>query len=103
MATTSPFPEDSDESPRVEDELIGLDPDDPETQAFAAHLERQQRVRPSYTVEGYLSDVGDFADSANRLGGHYKMMAGLLVLLILLGVTITAWDALVYVFETFTR
>jgi hypothetical protein len=45
----------------------------------------------------------DFADSANRLGGHYKLMAGILVVLILLGVTVTAWDALVYVFETFTR
>jgi hypothetical protein len=102
MATTS-FPEDPDQSPRIEDELIGLDPDDPETQAFAAHLERQHRVHPSYTVEGYLSDMGEFADSANRLGGHYKLMAGILALLILLGVTVTAWDALVYVFETFTR
>jgi hypothetical protein len=103
MATTSSFPDDPDKPTSVDDELIGLDPDDPETQAFVEHLERQQRVRPSYTVEGYLSDMGDFADSANRLGGHYKLMAGILVLLILLGVTITAWDAVVFVFETFTR
>jgi hypothetical protein len=103
MATTSSFPEDPDQSPRIDDELIGLDPDDPETKAFAAHLERQHRVRSSYTVEGYLSDVGDFADSANRLGGHRKLMASILVLLILLGVTITAWDALVYVVNTFLR
>ncbi|TDV55344.1 hypothetical protein [Actinophytocola oryzae] len=103
MATTSSFPEDPNESPRLEDELIGLDPDDPETRAFRAHLERQHRVRASYTVEGYLSDVGDFADSANRLGGHRKLMAGILVLLILLGVTITAWDALVFVWHTFTN
>ncbi|HEX6354093.1 hypothetical protein [Actinophytocola sp.] len=103
MATTSSFPDDPDKSPRVEDELIGLDPDDPETQAFAAHLARQHRVHSSYTVEGYLADMRDFADSANRLGGHYKLMAGILVVLILLGVTVTAWDALVYVFETFTR
>jgi hypothetical protein len=103
MATTSSFPEDPNESPRVEDELIGLDPDDPETQAFRAHLERQHTVRPSFTVEGYLSDMGDFADSANRLGGHRKLMASILVILILLGVTITAWDALVYVVNTFTR
>jgi hypothetical protein len=86
---------------QFDDELIGLDPEDPEAQAFAAHLERQQKVRPSYTVEGYLSDVGDFADSANRLGGHYKLMAAILVLLILLGVTITAWDSLVFVVTTF--
>lgn len=101
MAATS-VPEDPDDE-QVADELIGLDPDDPETQAFAAHLRRQHDVRPSFTVEGYLSDVSDFADSANRLGGHHKLMAAILVLLILLGVTITAWDALVYVVETFTR
>jgi hypothetical protein len=101
MATTSP--EDPDRSPRIDDELIGLDPDDPETQAFRAHLERQHQVRPSFTVEGYLSDVSDFADSANRLGGHYKLMAAILVVLILLGVTVTAWDALVFVWTTFTR
>ena len=103
MATASSFPDEPDSSPRLDDELIGLDPDDPETQAFRAHLERQHRVRPSYTVEGYLSDMSDFADSANRLGGHRKLMAGLLALLILLGVTITAWDALVFVLATFTR
>jgi hypothetical protein len=104
MAATS-VPDDPDHirSPQFDDELIGLDPDDPEAKAFAEHLERQRRVRSGYTVEGYLSDMGDFADSANRLGGHYKVMAGLLVLLILLGVTITAWDALVFVVTTFTR
>lgn len=101
MATTSP--EDPDKPPTIDDELIGLDPDDPETQAFRAHLERQHHVRPSYTVEGYLSGVSDFADSANRLGGHRKLMASILVILILLGVTVTAWDALVYVWTTFTR
>jgi hypothetical protein len=47
--------------------------------------------------------MGEFADSANRLGGHRKLMAGILVFLILLGVTVTAWDALVYVWTTFTR
>ncbi|MDQ3786575.1 MAG: hypothetical protein M3422_04940 [Actinomycetota bacterium] len=100
-ATAYPDEPEKQRSVQFDDELIGLDPDDPEAQAFAAHLERQQRVRPSYTVEGYLSDVGDFADSANRLGGHYKLMAAILVLLILLGVTITAWDALVFVVSTF--
>jgi hypothetical protein len=86
---------------RFDDDLIGLDPSDPEARAFAEHLERQQRVHPSYTVEGYLSDMGDFAASANRLGGHRKLMASLLALLILLGVIVTAWDAIVYVIMTF--
>jgi hypothetical protein len=100
MAATA-YPEEPEKKrSQFDDELIGLDPDDPEAQAFAAHLDRQQRVHSSYTVEGYLSDVGDFADSANRLGGHYKLMATILVLLILLGVTITAWDALVFVVNT---
>jgi hypothetical protein len=98
-ATATPNPED-DKPSQFDDELVGLDPNDPEAQAFAAHLDRQQRVRSGYTVEGYLSDMGDFADSANRLGGHHKLMAGILVLLILLGVTITAWDAVVFVFTT---
>jgi len=103
-ATSAPeSPEDDKPSNQFDDELVGLDPDDPEARAFAAHLDRQHRVRSGYTVEGYLSDVGDFADSANRLGGHYKLMAGLLVLLILLGVTITAWDAIVFVVTTFLR
>jgi hypothetical protein len=102
-ATSVPEEPERERSPEFDDELIGLDPDDPEAQAFAAHLERQRRVRSSYTVEGYLSDMGDFADSANRLGGHHKVMATLLVLLILLGVTITAWDALVFVVTTFVR
>jgi hypothetical protein len=104
MAATA-FPEDPEHkrSQRFDDELVGLDPDDPEAQAFAAHLDRTHRVRSGYTVEGYLSDVSDFADSANRLGGHHKLMAGIVVVLILLGVTITAWDAIVYVFNTFTR
>jgi hypothetical protein len=104
MAATS-FPEDPDHKRPVQfdDELADLDPDDPEARAFAEHLERQRRVRSGYTVEGYLSDMGDFADSANRLGGHHKAMAGLLVLLILLGVTIAAWDAIVFVVTTFTR
>lgn len=103
MAATAYPDEPENGSRRIDDELIGLDPEDPETKAFAQHLERQQQVRSGYTVEGYLSDVGDFADSANRLGGHYKLMAAILVLLILLGVTITAWDALVFVFNTFTH
>lgn len=102
-ASATPEPRDDRPSTRFDDELIGLDPDDPEARAFAEHLERQQRVRANYTVEGYVAGVGDFADSANRLGGHYKLMAGILVVLILLGVTVAAWDALVFVFHTFAN
>jgi hypothetical protein len=104
--------QDPDEEPRrwrdpladkFDDELLGLDPEDPEARAFAEHLRRQQTVHPSYTVEGYLSDMKDFAASANRLGGHRKLMATILVLLILLGVTVTVWDALVYAISTFAK
>lgn len=101
--------EDPDDDPRrrvdplFTDELLGLDPDDPEARAFAEHLRRQRRVRPSFTVEGYLSDMRDFAGSANRLGGHRKLMASILVLLILLGVTVAVWDALVYALNAFTK
>ncbi|MPZ83515.1 MAG: hypothetical protein GEV28_25230 [Actinophytocola sp.] len=86
-----------------DDELIGLDPDDPEARAFAEHLQRQHRLHPSFTVEGYLSDMGDWAASANRLGGHRKLMASILVLLILLGVTVTVWDALAYAISAFLK
>ncbi|OLF17886.1 hypothetical protein [Actinophytocola xanthii] len=88
---------------RFDEDLLGLDPDDPEARAFAEHLERQQRVRPGFTVEGYLSGMDDFAASANRLGGHRKLMASLLAMLILLGVIVAAWDALVYVVSTFAN
>ncbi|HEV2780990.1 MAG TPA: hypothetical protein VGX25_16520 [Actinophytocola sp.] len=84
---------------RFNDDLIGLDPDDPEAQAFAEHLDRVERTRPAYTVEGYLSGMSDFADSANRLGGHYRLMASIVAALILLGVAVAAWDAIVYVFS----
>lgn len=93
------FPEGAERSNRFHNDLIGLDPDDPEARAFAEHLDRVERVRPGYTVEGYLSGIGDFADSANRLGGHYRVMAGLLATLILLGVAVAAWDSIVYLFS----
>lgn len=86
---------------RFDDDLIGLDRDDPEARAFAEHLERQQRVHSSFTVEGYLTDIRDFAASANRLGGHRKLTVSLLALLLLLGVIVAAWDAIVYVITTF--
>ena len=55
---------------RFDDELIGLDRDDPEVQAFAAHLDRLHRQHPAFTVEGYLDDVGTFVDSVHRAEGE---------------------------------
>jgi hypothetical protein len=92
----------SDDEPRLPpgrfaDDLIGLDPADPEAKAFAEHLDRVQRVRPGYTVEGYLGGVGDFAEGANRLGGHYRVTAGIVVTLILLGVIVAVWDSFLFI------
>ncbi|QFZ17629.1 hypothetical protein [Saccharothrix syringae] len=75
----------------LEDELIGLDPEDPETRAFAAHLDRMQRQRSNYTVEGSLEGVAEFADSANRAGGLRRLTAVVVVGLILLGVAVSVW------------
>jgi hypothetical protein len=87
-------------SPRFDDELLGLDPDDPEAQAFAAHLDRMQRQRPAFTVEGYLDGVRDFADSANRAEGGRRWAAVLVVGLLLLGAAWVVWEALVFVVTT---
>ena len=84
-------------SRQFDDELLGLDPDDPEAQAFAAHLDRMQRQRPAFTVEGYLDGVRDFADSANRAEGGRRWAAVLVVLLLLLGVAYVVWESLVFV------
>src|SRR5688500_4304198 len=78
----------------LDDELIGLDPDDPETRAFAEHLERMRREQPAFTVEGYLAGVENFADSANRAGGLRRLSAVVVVLLILLGVAVSVWFGL---------
>src|SRR4051794_41785939 len=67
---------------RFHDDLVGLDPDDPEARAFAEHLDRMERVRPMFTVEGELSGVRDFAESANRSGGATRGLAGLLARLV---------------------
>jgi hypothetical protein len=85
---------------RLDDELIGLDPDDPEVQAFSEHLARVHVRRPSFTVEGYLSGISDFADSANRTEGLRRVAAVLVVLLILLGVAITIWGAATFIIST---
>ena len=87
-------------SRQFDDELLGLDPDDPEAQAFAAHLDRMQRQQPTYTVEGYLAGVSDFADSANRAQGGRRWAAVLVVVLLLVGVASVVWDALVLVLRT---
>ncbi len=94
--------QDDDDSDPIGDELIGLDPDDPETRAFAEHLRRMQAPTNSFTVEGYLRGVGEFANSANRANGHRRLMAVILVSLLLLGVIWAAWQTIVEVFSTFT-
>ncbi|CCH29195.1 hypothetical protein ABZ816_38520 [Actinosynnema sp. NPDC047251] len=90
-----------DRPPNVEDELIGLDPHDPETRAFAEHLDRMQRQTPGFTVEGYLAGVENFADSVNRTGGLRRLTAVAVVLLILLGVAISVWFGLGEILSTF--
>ena len=84
-------------SRQFDDELLGLDPDDPEAQAFAAHLDRMQRQSPAFTVEGYLDGVRDFADSANRAEGGRRWAAVLVVVLLLVGAAYVVWNALVFV------
>ncbi len=84
-------PSDRSEEGWLDDELIGLDRDDPETRAFAEHLDRMQRSRPNFTVEGSLAGVSEFADSANRAGGLRRLVAVVVVGLILLGVAVSAW------------
>ena len=87
-------------SGKFDDELLGLDPDDPEAQAFAAHLDRMQRQRPAFTVEGYLDGVRDFAESANRAEGGRRWAAVLVVVLLLLGVAYVVWESIVFVLVT---
>jgi hypothetical protein len=87
-------------SPRFEDELLGLDPDDPDARAFAEHLDRMQQQRPTFTVEGYLDGVRDFAESANRAEGGRRWAAVVLVVLLLAVVAYTMGDALLFVLTT---
>lgn len=82
------------------EELIGLDPADPEAQAFAAHLARIRRDRPGFTVEGYLDGVTDFADSANRSNGGRRLLAVILAGLLLLVAGYLIWNALHFVVTT---
>ena len=85
---------------RFHDDLVGLDPDDPEARAFAEHLDRMERVRPMFTVEGELSGVRDFAESANRAGGLQRWAAWLLVVLVLLGTGYVIYGVLEFVVGT---
>jgi hypothetical protein len=87
-------------SRQFDDELLGLDPDDPEVQAFAAHLDRMQRQSPTFTVEGYLDGVRDFAESVNRAQGERYWAAVAVVVLLLLGVLYAVWEALLFVLTT---
>jgi hypothetical protein len=87
-------------SPRFDDELLGLDPDDPDAQAFAAHLDRMQRQGPAFTVEGYLDGVRTFADSANRAEGGRRWAAVVLAGLLLVVAGYVVFDALMFVVRT---
>lgn len=76
---------------------MGLDPDDPDARAFAEHLDRMQCDRPSFTVEGYLAGVAEFADSANRAEGGRRWAAVLVTVLLLAVAAFVVWEALVFV------
>jgi hypothetical protein len=93
-------PDRSARSRQFEDELLGLDPDDPDAQDFAAHLDRMQRESPTFTVEGYLDGVRDFADSANRAEGGRRWAAVLVVVLLLAVVAYLVWESLLFVLVT---
>ena len=87
-------------SSRFDDDLVGLDPDDPDAQAFAAHLDRMEQQGPTFTVEGYLDGVRTFADSANRAEGGRRLAAVLLVALLLAVAGYAVYDALLFVMGT---
>ena len=88
-------------SGRFEDDLVGLDPHDPQAQAFAEHLDRIENPNAHATVEGMLKGVGDFAQSANRAEGHRRLVAVVVVGLMLLGVAYTVVGAIGFMLHTF--
>ncbi|MEB3368540.1 hypothetical protein [Saccharopolyspora mangrovi] len=90
----------SDEPARFGD-LEDLDHDDPEVRAFAEHRARMDRPHSEATVEGMLRGVDEFAQSANRTGGHRRLVAVAVVVLILFGVLFTVWNAVGYMLGTF--
>lgn len=81
---------------RFADDLIGLDPADPDVQAFAAHLDRMQRTPPAFTVEGSLAGVRYFAEGARTAHGKRRILAVTIVGLLLLGVFIAVWEAVLF-------
>jgi len=85
---------------RFDDELCGLDPEDPEARAFAQHLDRMQRDRPAFTVEGYLDGVSEFAESATRAQGARYWAAVTVVVLLLVGVVWVVGRALLIMLGT---
>lgn len=101
MAPTGHGGEPGGPSRRFTDDLVGLDPQDPEVQAFAAHLDRMEQPNSRATVEGMLEGVEDFAQCANRTGGHRRAVVLMVVTLILVGVVVTIWNALGFMLETF--
>ncbi|HKS49332.1 MAG TPA: hypothetical protein VJT49_30335 [Amycolatopsis sp.] len=80
---------------RFDEDLIGLDPSDPEAQAFAAHLDRMERCEPTFTIEASLHGVAEFADSSNRASGLKWWLAVAVAALIVLGVLVSSWDIIV--------
>ena len=88
------------ERSRFDDDLLGLDPDDPDAQAFAAHLDRMQQQSPTFTVEGYLDGVRRFADSCNRAERGRRWAAVVLVALLLVVAGYAVYDALLFVMAT---
>ncbi|RJQ81855.1 hypothetical protein D5S17_04015 [Pseudonocardiaceae bacterium YIM PH 21723] len=86
---------------RFVDDLIGLDPQDPEVKAFAQHLDRIEKPPPPNTVEGYIDSTADFASGIRRARGLLKLAGVVVVLLILLGVLQGVTGVVSYVFETF--
>ncbi len=86
---------------RFGDDLVGLDPDDPEAKAFAAHLDRMEHSGSKATVEGMLEGVEDFAHQARNARGPRRTVAVAVVVLILFGVGYTVWNALVFMLQTF--
>jgi hypothetical protein len=85
-------PSGPDQNPRFGEDLVGLDPLDPEARAFAEHLDRMERCGPTFTVEASINGVADFAESSNRLGGLRYWVSVAVVCLIIIGVIVAAWD-----------
>lgn len=84
---------------RFEEDLIGLDPNDPEAQAFAAHLDRMERCEPAFTIEASLRGFSDFADSSIRASGPRWFLAALIAALVVLGVLFSAWEIIARAME----